>query len=44
MSRNIQIFITGIDGFVGQNLKPYLANDFKTIDISRKKIKSTTSH
>lgn len=33
---NSQIFITGISGFVGQNLKPYLAKDFDTQGISRK--------
>lgn len=33
---NKRIFITGITGFVGQNLKPYLAKDFDIQCISRK--------
>jgi nucleoside-diphosphate-sugar epimerase len=33
---NPLVFITGINGFVGQNLKPYLANDFDISCISRK--------
>lgn len=33
---NPQIFITGINGFVGQNLEPYLAQDFDIQGISRK--------
>lgn len=33
---NPKIFITGITGFVGQNLKPYLAKDFDIQGISRK--------
>lgn len=32
----MKIFITGITGFVGQNLKPYLAKDFDVQGISRK--------
>lgn len=31
-----KVFITGINGFVGQNLKPYLAQDFDIVCISRK--------
>jgi nucleoside-diphosphate-sugar epimerase len=31
----MKIFITGINGFVGQNLKPYLAKDFEVVGISR---------
>jgi nucleoside-diphosphate-sugar epimerase len=31
-----KVFITGINGFVGQNLRPYLANDFELGCISRK--------
>lgn len=34
---NSKVFITGITGFVGQNLKPYLAKDFDVQGISRKK-------
>jgi nucleoside-diphosphate-sugar epimerase len=33
---NPQIFITGITGFVGQNLEPYLAKNFDIQGISRK--------
>lgn len=33
---NPQIFITGINGFVGRNLQPYLAKDFDIQGISRK--------
>ncbi len=33
---NPQIFITGITGFVGRNLQPYLAQDFDIQGISRK--------
>lgn len=33
---NPQIFITGINGFVGRNLKPYLDKDFHIQGISRK--------
>jgi nucleoside-diphosphate-sugar epimerase len=33
----LKIFITGINGFVGQNLKPYLAQDFELVGISRNK-------
>lgn len=32
----MKIFITGINGFVGRNLKPYLAKDFDIQGISRK--------
>lgn len=32
-----KIFITGITGFVGQNLQSYLANDFDVVGISRTK-------
>jgi nucleoside-diphosphate-sugar epimerase len=32
---NSTVFITGITGFVGQNLKPYLAHDFDLKAISR---------
>jgi nucleoside-diphosphate-sugar epimerase len=28
MKKKKEIFITGITGFVGQNLKPYLKEDF----------------
>lgn len=42
---NVMVFVTGITGFVGQNLKPYLANDFEVQGISRKgKIKDATGH
>jgi nucleoside-diphosphate-sugar epimerase len=30
-----KVFITGITGFVGQNLKPYLEQDFDLKAISR---------
>ena len=33
---NSVVFITGMTGFVGQNLKPYLEKDFKVEGISRK--------
>jgi len=33
----MKIFITGINGFVGQNLRPYLAEDYDIKGISRKK-------
>jgi nucleoside-diphosphate-sugar epimerase len=33
----LKIFITGITGFVGQNLKPYIAKDFEAVGISRNK-------
>lgn len=33
----MKIFITGMTGFVGQNLKPYLAKDFDVVGISRTK-------
>jgi nucleoside-diphosphate-sugar epimerase len=33
---NFIVFVTGITGFVGQNLKPYLAKDFDVQAISRK--------
>ena len=33
---NSKVFITGINGFVGQNLRPYLAKDFELRGISRK--------
>jgi hypothetical protein len=33
---NPLVFITGFTGFVGQNLKPYLAQDFELQGISRK--------
>jgi nucleoside-diphosphate-sugar epimerase len=40
---NPLVFITGINGFVGRNLQPYLAQDFEVVGISRKgKIKQTT--
>lgn len=31
----MKILITGITGFVGQNLQPYLENDFDVVRISR---------
>lgn len=34
---NSIVFVTGINGFVGQNLSPYLAKDFNIKGISRKK-------
>jgi nucleoside-diphosphate-sugar epimerase len=34
--RNPLVFITGINGFVGRNLKPYLAKDFDIKGISQK--------
>jgi nucleoside-diphosphate-sugar epimerase len=33
---NPKVFITGINGFVGRNLQPYLAKDFDVQGISRK--------
>jgi nucleoside-diphosphate-sugar epimerase len=33
---NSKVFITGINGFVGQNLQTYLAIDFELRGISRK--------
>lgn len=33
---NSKVFITGINGFVGRNLQPYLAKDFDVQGISRK--------
>jgi nucleoside-diphosphate-sugar epimerase len=33
---NSKVFITGINGFVGRNLQPYLAEDFELRGISRK--------
>lgn len=32
---NPLVFITGVTGFVGQNLRPYLAKDFEAVGISR---------
>lgn len=32
----VRVFVTGISGFVGRNLKPYLAQDFELRGISRK--------
>lgn len=37
MSGKRQIMVTGIAGFVGQNLNLYLADDFDVIEISRTK-------
>jgi nucleoside-diphosphate-sugar epimerase len=34
-----KVFITGINGFVGQNLQPYLSKDFDVVGLSRKKFK-----
>ena len=34
---NYKVLITGINGFVGQNLMPYLAEDFEVVGISRAK-------
>jgi nucleoside-diphosphate-sugar epimerase len=34
---NFIVFVTGITGFVGQNLKPYLEQDFEVVGISRTK-------
>jgi nucleoside-diphosphate-sugar epimerase len=33
---NPLVYITGINGFVGQNLRPYLAEDFDVKGTSRK--------
>jgi nucleoside-diphosphate-sugar epimerase len=38
---NPLVFITGITGFVGQNLKLYLAKDFEMLGISRTKTSSS---
>jgi len=40
----MKIFITGITGFVGQNLKPYLAKDFKVLGISRNKMTDSLNY
>lgn len=36
MMNNSKVLITGMNGFVGQNLKTYLGQDFNVIGISRK--------
>lgn len=39
-----KIFITGITGFVGQNLTPYLADDFDVVGISRTKTSNSLAY
>lgn len=39
-----KIFITGISGFVGLNLNPYLRDDFEVVGISRKKNQNCISY
>ena len=38
------VFITGITGFVGQNLKPYLTNDYEVLGISRNKTATSLTY
>lgn len=39
-----KIFITGITGFVGLNLNPYLRDNFELVGVSRKKIQNCISY
>jgi nucleoside-diphosphate-sugar epimerase len=41
---NSKVFITGINGFVGQNLKPYLAQGFEVVGISRNKTAASLNY
>lgn len=41
---NFKIFITGVNGFVGQNLAPYLAKDFHLQGISRTKTSNSLNY
>lgn len=44
MMNSSMVFITGVTGFVGQNLKPYLAKDFQVLGISRNEMAKSLNY